>query len=249
MTINSLNLNESTPVTNLDTFTFNVPTTGLYTVGLNFTVPWQTNDSPSYKANLPAFEIQNITFAADTSGNKNSTFFTFHNASNLNGYYVWFNINSAGVDPAPAGLTGIRVNGATGVTAANLATAAISAINTAAPVNVVASAGVSGHIILTNTTIGTTTAAANGTASPSFSYSVTTTGSYGTSSGLIVTVNLNSTSELVIGPPTPTQPALGSSVRIQASAADTITVVTTSSAPVDQYPNAIKGIINIFAGE
>ncbi len=249
MTINSLNLNESTPVTNLGTSTFNVPTTGIYTVGASFTLPWQTSDAPSVVANPESAEVQNITFVADVAGSLNSTFFTFNNAGNVNGYYVWFNINSAGVDPAPAGLTGIAVAGATGVTAANLATAAIAAINTAAPVGVVASAGASGHVILTNTQLGSVTAAANGTASPGFSYAVSTTGSFGVSSGLVITTKLNSTVKQVASNPTPTQPSLGSSVRFQATAGDVITVVASSIAPVDALPNAIKGIVNIFAGE
>lgn len=45
MTINSLNYNVSTPVAGLGTQTFNVPTTGLYTVSCNFTVPYQAAGS------------------------------------------------------------------------------------------------------------------------------------------------------------------------------------------------------------
>lgn len=44
-------------------------------------------------------------------------------------YYVWFNLDSGGVDPAPAGKTGIAVAISTGNTDAQMATAAAAAID------------------------------------------------------------------------------------------------------------------------
>lgn len=71
-------------------------------------------------------------------------------------------------------------------------------------------------------------------------------------SGLQVVVNQNGTPILTLGGasnnPTPTQPSLGGSCQIQAAVNDVITVVLTSANAVDTYPNAIKGIINLFFG-
>lgn len=72
-------------------------------------------------------ETTDITYAADSGGSKNSTYYLFQNQPGTKKYYVWFDINSAGVDPAPTGRIGIKVKGATGATAATLATATVTA--------------------------------------------------------------------------------------------------------------------------
>lgn len=122
-------------------------------------------------------ETTNVTFGADSSGSLNSKYFTFQDQPGLNKYYLWFNINSAGVDPAPAGKgTGIVVAGATGATAATLATAAVAACASVAGLKV--TAGASGHIITTNTAPGVATATADGTAtSTGFTFTRSITGS------------------------------------------------------------------------
>lgn len=243
MTTNSMNNNQSVPVSGMGTTTFNIPTTGRYEIRVKSTIPYFTGQSPSTGFTN---EITNVTFAADTSGNKNSTYFTFNGADDLNGYYVWFNINSAGVDPAVAGRTGIAVAGATNATAATLATAAITAINASAASSfVIASAGASGHVILTNIQYGAATDAANGTASPGFSFSVTQGSSDG-GSALEILVKNGTT---ILGrslPPNQTTPAVGCSVVFQATAADVITVVLSSLADADNLPNAVKSVINLF---
>ena len=79
-------------------------------------------------------EVSKITYAPDVAGSLNSTYWTFQvltAAGATTDYYVWHNINSAGVDPTPGG-TGIEVAGATSATAATLQAAAVSAINTEA---------------------------------------------------------------------------------------------------------------------
>lgn len=72
-------------------------------------------------------------------------------------------------------------------------------------------------------------------------------------SGLQIVVNQNGSPALTLGGsatnPTPSQPSLGGSVRIQASAADTITVVLSSSNAVDAALNAVKGTVNLYQGE
>lgn len=72
-------------------------------------------------------ETTNVTFAADSSGSLNSKYFTFQDQSGASKYYMWFDINNAGIDPAIAGRVGIKISGATGATAATLATAAVAA--------------------------------------------------------------------------------------------------------------------------
>lgn len=247
---NALQLNTSTVVGGLGTQSYTLTATGNYTLAFKSFLPYLAAGSPATTTN-PSAESTNVTFAADSSGSLNSTFFTFNAAGDTYGFYVWFNINSAGVDPAPAGRTGIQVIGATNASAATLATAAIAAINASAVASlyVVASAGASGHAIIRNIQYGAATDAANGTASPGFSYAVTQ-GSYGvpTVSGLVVQLKQNSTVLATYGFPTPTQPIMGGSVVIAGTAADVISVVISSLSDADNALNAVKSIVNLFQG-
>ncbi len=249
MTINSLSPIQSTPFTGLGTQTYNVTTTGLYTFGVKCTIPWMTSDQAYAVANPEVLNVQDVTCAGDTSGSRNSTWWSFYTAGNLHGYYVWYNINSAGVDPAPTGLTGIEVAGATNANATTLGGATRTAIGASAAAAYVAVTGATSHAILTNKQYGACTAAANGTASAGISVSTTTTGSYGYASGLTLIAYKNSTALMTLSNPTPTQASLSGSVVVQASAGDTLTLVASSLANVDQLANSVKGVINIFLGE
>lgn len=62
--------------------------------------------------------VTTIVANPDVAGSLNNTYFLY--ASNTTAYYVWFNINSAGVDPALAGRTGIQISAATNASAATL---------------------------------------------------------------------------------------------------------------------------------
>lgn len=241
---NSISSLASTPFCGLGTQTYAVPTTGNYVAQVNVSIPWLAAGTGT----APSANVQTITAVADVSGSLNSTYWTFYTAGNAFGYYVWYNINSAGVDPAPAGLTGIEVAGATNVTANTLAGATRTAIAAAVSTSLVAVTGSTSAIILTNAQAGAATAAANGTASPGFSYSVGTTGSFGTCSGLVVKVKKNSTVLMTLSQPAPTQPILAGAVSFAATAGDSVTVVTSSLADADQGLNAVKGIINVFQG-
>lgn len=114
---------------------------------------------------------QTVALVADSSGSLNSTFFLLDSAFNKDLYYVWFSINSAGVDPAVAGRTGIKVSGATGATAATLGAAMVTAINTAASFDFTASG--TSTVTITNTTFGPFTGAVDGSAPTSFTFAVT----------------------------------------------------------------------------
>lgn len=122
-------------------------------------------------------ETTNITFAADSSGSLNSTFFTFQDQTGFHKGYVWFSINSAGVDPAPAGYAGggIKVSGATNAAAATLATATTTAC--AGVVGVTVSNGASGHVIFTTQVPGVATKVTDGSAATSFTFTRSITGS------------------------------------------------------------------------
>lgn len=240
----------STPFTGLGTQTYNVTATGLYTAAFNVTIPWMTSDQAYARANPEAAEVQTVTAAADSSGSLNSTWWSFRTAGDAKSYYVWYNINSAGVDPAPAGYTaGIQVAGATNATATTLAGATRTAIAAAVSSSLVAVTGATTAIILTNAQYGAATAAANGTASPGFTFAIGTTGTYGYASGLVIKLLKNTTLLLQQDNPAPTQPLMAGSLVISASSGDTINFTLSSLAQADSLPNSVKGIINVYAGE
>lgn len=72
-------------------------------------------------------------------------------------------------------------------------------------------------------------------------------------SALQVLVKLNGSTKLTIGGaatnPTPTQPTIGGRVQMQCAVNDVITIVPSSANAVDNAPNAVRGIVNIFLGE
>lgn len=254
MTINSLQLNQSVPVAGLGTQTFNVVTTGLYTVSFKSFLPYFPAGMPP-QTTSPSANVTDVTCAADTAGSRNNTYFVFYTAGNLRGYYVWFNINSAGTDPAVAGLTGIEVDGATGATASTLGGAARTAIAASSAAAYVTISGGTSHVIISQLNPGTLTAVANGAggSSAGATFSVTSTGSYGVPamSGLNVVIYGGSGGTTVLaryGFPSPTQPILGGSVQIAATAADIINVTLSSLSSADSALNAVKTIINLYQG-
>jgi len=249
MTINSLSYVQSTVVGGLGTQTFNVTATGLYTVSCQSFLPYLAIGGAPQSV-TPSANVTDVTCAADSSGSRNNTYFIFYTAGNLYGYYVWFNINGAGVDPAVAGLTGIAVAGATDATAATLAGAARTAIAAAVPY--VTITGATSHVIITQKNPGTLTAAANGAdgASAGASFSVTSAGSYGTPaiSGLNIVIANQGVTLVRSGWPSPTQPLLGATTTVAATAGDVITVVLSSLSDADNALNAVKSIMNVYLG-
>ncbi len=255
MTINSLQLNSSTVVSGLGTQTFNVVTTGLYTLAFKSFLPYLASGSQP-QSTSPSGNVTDVTCAADTAGNRNNTYFIFYTAGNLRGYYVWFNINAAGTDPAVAGLTGIEVAGATGATATTLGGAARTAIAASSAASYVTISGGTSHVIISQLSPGTLTAVANGAggSSAGASFSVTAAGSYGVPamSGLNVVVYGGAAGTTVLarcGFPSPTQPILGGSVQIAATAADIINVTLSSLSDADAALNAVKTVMNLYQGE
>jgi hypothetical protein len=116
--------------------------------------------------------------------------------------------------------------------------------------------GATSHVIISQNNPGTLTAAANGAggSSAGASFSVTAAGSYGvpSMSGLDVVIYGGAAGTTVLaryGFPTPTQPIMGGSVRIQAAAADIINVTFSSLSTADAALNAVKSIVNLYQGE
>lgn len=74
------------------------------------------------------YQVESLVVPADAAGSMNNKYFFFHSAAGVK-HYVWFNINSAGTDPAISGATAHAVTGATGATGTTLAAAAAAVID------------------------------------------------------------------------------------------------------------------------
>ncbi len=100
--------------------------------------------------------VNTVVSVGDTAGSLNNKYF-FINSTTV-GYYVWFNVNSAGTDPAIAGKTGIEVDVATGASGATVAAALKVAID--AQAGIFTSGSVTGAtLVITNVVAGSATAA------------------------------------------------------------------------------------------
>lgn len=113
-------------------------------------------------------QVQTITTVADSSGSLNNQYFMFYEPNGTK-HYCWFNINSAGVDPAVSGATGHAVTGATNVTAADIATAAAAVLTAVSGFDCTASDNV---LTLTNTTAGRCKPVHDGAADTGFTFVV-----------------------------------------------------------------------------
>lgn len=82
-------------------------------------------------------------------------------------------------------------------------------------------------------------------ASGSSNNSTVTTGG----SALSVVINQNGSPLFTSAAPSPTQPQVAGKVSFQAAVSDVITVVFSSANAVDNVPNAVKTIINLYTGE
>lgn len=249
---NTLSSISSTIVVGLGTQTYTIPATGTYTLTCESFIPYFAAGSPAVSA-TPVQEVQTVIPVADSAGSLNSTYWLLNSSCDAYKFYVWYNINSAGVDPAIAGRTGISVAGATNVSAATLATATQTAIlaNATAATLFTTSVTSSTHLNITNIQSGKCTAAADGTAATGFAFSVGTAGTFGTpeQSGLVILLKNNSTILQTAAFPSPTQPLLGAATSFAATAGDTVTVVFSSLSGADNALNAVKSIVNIYAGK
>lgn len=98
-------------------------------------------------------EVTIITPVADVAGSLNNKYITINSASNEDKYYAWYNVNSLGVDPTPAGLVGVEIALATNATVDDVATATHAALNGLAGFNSVDNTG---SLTVTNAIVGAT---------------------------------------------------------------------------------------------
>jgi hypothetical protein len=120
-----------------------------------------------------------IVLVDDVTGSLNNTYFVGVN-TDIDGttttYYVWYNINSAGSDPAISGATGVEVAGATNATAETLATATVAAIDASAlRLSAVVDTASADKIYIENGAMGAVTATAD-TGSTGFTFAADVTG-------------------------------------------------------------------------
>jgi len=118
-------------------------------------------------------EIQTITTVADVAGSLNSKYFTINSANNTTKYYYYFT-NGSGIDPAPAGyVLGSSISFTNNDSANAIASHIVLALQQNSDFIATANNPV---VTVYNAAVGICAAAANGTASPGFSYVVTTAG-------------------------------------------------------------------------
>ncbi len=112
-------------------------------------------------------QIQVIDFLSDSAGSLNSKYFLVQSTNALTNatklFYIWFNINSAGVDPAIAGRTAIPITGATGVSANTLVTSCKTALD-ALTNDFATSTASTSHLTIAQANPGVPGAAADGAA-------------------------------------------------------------------------------------
>lgn len=138
-------------------------------------------------------QISQIVAVADVSGNLNSKYFNISSVNSVSkaqkDFYVWFNINSAGVDPLVANRTGVVVSAATNATANTIASGIATAL--ALLTQDFGATPSTNTVTVTNVNPGLVTVAANGTASPAFTITTPTPG---------VNSSINNTYYLLNGP-------------------------------------------------
>lgn len=100
-----------------------------------------------------AKEKTQVATIADSAGSLNNKYFLLNSATDATAYYVWYNVNGAGVDPAPGG-TGIMVALATNASANTVASATAAAVGALADFDAISSLN---KAIITNSAVGVTT--------------------------------------------------------------------------------------------
>lgn len=104
-----------------------------------------------------------ITFNSELTGNYTGKYFTLNAAADQAQFYIWFQVSGLGSDPAVPGLTGIQVNIGTAFTGTQIASAVATSL--AAFSQYFTTSLSTSTITITNTDIGDTTDASNGTLS------------------------------------------------------------------------------------
>lgn len=113
--------------------------------------------------------------ADGAASNLNSKYFTFKSAADATSYYMWYNVNGEGTDPAPGG-TGVSVAIAAG-DVANTVASASRAKFALSPLNAdFTESGATDKILFQCVSTGATTDSADGAAATGFAFSTTIQG-------------------------------------------------------------------------
>jgi len=186
VSINSVNQNQDQDinlVTGISTATIRLTWLGAANLDA-FAIFWNWQDPPFSFSRMhktltlvsdvvPTAEVTQITtVAGSTLANK---WFHLYSANDIKHYYVWYNVDGAGVNPNPnPAWTGAVVAINSTDTAAQVATATAAVLEALADF---ASTSLSSVVTVTNSATGPCTNASNGTASPGFSFNITIQGS------------------------------------------------------------------------
>jgi len=152
---------------------------GLVQAGASTVLFYKTNNSTQSQLVVGGVrEARSVTTVADVAGSLNDTYLdNLQAAPGGTTYYVWFNVNAAGTDPALAGKTGIEVALATGASANDVATAIRAALNAVSgkPFDV---AGATNVVLITNKAKGNVTDLVDGAAPTGFTVLTTVQGNF-----------------------------------------------------------------------
>ena len=118
-------------------------------------------------------EATTVACVADVAGSLNNKYFEFSTyGASADDYYVWFNVNAAGTDPALTGKTAVPVALATGATANAVATAVAAAVTAETDVT---AAAVTNTVTITNDVDGDVTRTADGGSTSATGFTITET--------------------------------------------------------------------------
>lgn len=128
----------------------------------HYDVTYDSNKRPTSIAYYRALTAQVVTLttSADSAGSLNNKYFRLRSATNDAKFHVWFNVNGAGVNPAPANSTGIEVALNTNDASTVVAAAIVFMLNSVASEEFLATRNGSVVQIL-NQTLGVVTAASD----------------------------------------------------------------------------------------
>lgn len=119
-----------------------------------------------------------FSFGSATAGiasNLNNTYFLLQDQGSAHTYYVWFNVDTIGTDPAVGGRTGVPIAISSGATAATIGTGLASAIAALNSTNSFTTAGTT-TVTVTNKVVGAFTPMSDGTPPTGFTFAVTAGG-------------------------------------------------------------------------
>lgn len=166
------------------------------------------------------------------------SYFTFSSAGDATDFYMWYNVNGEGTDPAVADSTGIEVEIDAAASANDVASASRAQFALSGLVTLFDESGATDKVLFRNKSVGTTTDAADGAAATGFTVSVTVQGGAVGASEF----QIGDTDDL-------TATALGALINSHADLDDiVIAEVTTDTVTVTASEDGVEGNFITLAG-